>query len=231
VDQLFSILEKARMDDEIRNRFIQKYTPFILKVASETTNKFIDAGRDEEYSISLLAFNEAIDSFDSTRGVSFFTFARTIIHRRLIDDYRKKNKQNEIPMSVFEQKNQYVEYNLSIKKFGEEARQAERKDEILEYRRALEEFGISFDHLVKFSPRKKDARNRARDIARLIAKDRELTEYLMKKKLLPLKQLEQRTIVSRKTLERHRKYLIALVLILTGDYSYLKEYVTGGGKG
>ncbi|KAF0201059.1 MAG: hypothetical protein FD167_5717, partial [bacterium] len=33
--------------------------------------------------------------------------------------------------------------------------------------------------------------------------------------------------VSRKTLERQRKYIIALAVILTGEYYFLDEYVEG----
>lgn len=232
MDKLVAILEEARTNEEARNRIIEKYTPFILKAASEFTSKYINPGIDEEYSISLLAFNEAIDSFDNTRGISFFTFARTIIKRRLIDYYRKnKKKQHEIPMVVVQEENRYVEYRLSEERYGEQVRQIEMKDEIFEYRKRLSEFDISFDHLVKISPRKKDARNRAKGIAGLIVGDRELTGYLMKNKLLPLKELEQRTSISRKTMERNRKYIIAIVLILTGDYRYLRGYISGGDRG
>ena len=31
----------------------------------------------------------------------------------------------------------------------------------------------------------------------------------------------------RKTLERQRKYIIALFIIITGDYSYLSDYCQG----
>ncbi len=225
-------LEEARNNTEKRNRIIEQYTPFILKTASEYSNKYIDPGKDEEFSVSLLAFNEAIDSYDSTRGISFFSFARTVIRRRLVDHYRKnKKKYRELPMTVLENENSYMEYELSEKRFGDQVRQMEIQNEILEYRRTLEEFGISFDQLVKISPGKKDARDRAKDVARLIAGDQDLTHYLMKNRLLPLKELEQKSNVSRKTLERNRKYIIAIALVLMGDYSYLRGYISGGDRG
>ena len=112
-------------------------------------------------------------------------------------------------------------------RYGESSRQSDRKEEIKEFNKALEEFGLSFDELVKVSPKKKDARNRAKDIAKVIAQDYELTRYLIDNKLLPLKQLEKMCSISRKTMERQRKYIIAIVLVLTGDYTYLKEYITG----
>lgn len=39
-------------------------------------------------------------------------------------------------------------------------------------------------------------------------------EELFQKKKLPLKHIEPRVRVSRKTLERHRKYIIAMCIIL-----------------
>ncbi len=33
--------------------------------------------------------------------------------------------------------------------------------------------------------------------------------------------------VSRKTIERNRKYIIAIALILSGDYVYMKDYLKG----
>jgi len=32
---------------------------------------------------------------------------------------------------------------------------------------------------------------------------------------------------SRKTVERNRKYIIAMAIIITGDYVYLKDYLKG----
>ena len=49
----------------------------------------------------------------------------------------------------------------------------------------------------------------------------------MKTKQLPLKEIEALVEVSRKTLERHRKYMIAVVLLLNSDFVYIKEYVKG----
>ena len=83
--EIAALVEKAKYDKQIRESVIVKYTPFILKTASDLTGRYINQGIDEEYSVSLIAFNEAIDSFDSTRGVSFFAFARVVIRRRLMD--------------------------------------------------------------------------------------------------------------------------------------------------
>lgn len=44
-------------------------------------------------------------------------------------------------------------------------------------------------------------------------------------KSLPLKELVDEVGVSRKTLERQRKYIIAIALVLIGDFELLREYI------
>jgi RNA polymerase sigma factor len=56
-------------------------------------------------------------------------------------------------------------------------------------------------------------------------------QYLQERKALPLKALEKSVETSRKTLERHRKYIIAAALMLMGDYDYLAEYIGQGKRG
>jgi RNA polymerase sigma factor len=63
--------------------------------------------------------------------------------------------------------------------------------------------------------------------AKLLIEKEELREILLTKKRLPIKQLEELVDVSRKTLERNRKYIIAMALIFTSDYVYLKDYIKG----
>jgi RNA polymerase sigma factor len=43
--------------------------------------------------------------------------------------------------------------------------------------------------------------------------------------LLPVKIIEKNSQVPRKILERHRKYIVTAVEILSGDYPQLSEYM------
>lgn len=81
----------AKNDIGERNRLIETYKPFIIKVVSKICGRFIQEGVDEELSIGLMAFNEAIEVFDAHKG-AFFSFSETVIKRRLIDYYRKEKR-------------------------------------------------------------------------------------------------------------------------------------------
>ncbi|MNY66116.1 RNA polymerase sigma factor SigI [compost metagenome] len=48
---------------------------------------------------------------------------------------------------------------------------------------------------------------------------------MISKRMLPIKELLAQVKVSRKTLERNRKFIIAVALIYQGPYPYLRDYL------
>ncbi|PKM80953.1 MAG: RNA polymerase sigma-I factor [Firmicutes bacterium HGW-Firmicutes-14] len=229
------VLEAQSGNSLVREKLIKSYTPFILKTASKVSGRYVRMGEDDEVSVGLMAFNEAIDCFDTGKNSSFLSFAETVIKRRLIDHFRKESSvfRKNIPMSSFEQEDDdnqegiqyYLEAKRSVEEFQEKSLADERKEEIILFTRKLMEFGITFQELVAVSPKHEDARLRAMEVAGIIAGDREMSVYLMTKKELPLKLLEKKVEISRKTLERQRKYIIAITLVLVSEFDHLKQYI------
>lgn len=230
---LSELLAKSQSGDATaRNELIDAYTPFVLRITSQAARRYIEVGRDDELSIALIGFNEAIDRYDATRNTNFLGFAETIIRRRLIDYFRsQKSHSASVSWSQFDVVDDegnvvnYAETASSITAFATREEQAMRRLEIEVYSKRLAEFDIAFEDLVEISPKHADARGNAIEVARLVANDKDLREILFERKSLPLKQMEDRARVSRKTMERQRKYIIALVVLLTGDYECLHEYV------
>ncbi|MFZ5640035.1 MAG: RNA polymerase sigma factor SigI [Bacillota bacterium] len=229
------LIEEAKKGNHwAREELIKNFTPFVLKVTSKVSGRYVRLGEDDEVSIGLMAFNEAIDCYDNTKNMAFLSFAETVMRRRLIDYYRKElpNSRN-VPLSTFESDDDdnresimyHIEARQSTMVHTEGNLAAERKEEILAYNRELQEYGITFAELVEISPKHEDARLRAMEAAALIAQDRELADYLKRKKELPLKVLSNKVDTSRKTLERQRKYIIAVALILINDYGHLRQYI------
>ncbi|HEX3030766.1 MAG TPA: RNA polymerase sigma-I factor, partial [Bacillota bacterium] len=187
----------------------------------------------DEVSIGLIALNEAINTFDPKKSSNFLAFAETTIRSRLIDYYRKENRNSKVvPISALESDDEGNQDRLSIltarqalAEFQAKGEAADRRSEIVAYAQVLNEYGISFAELVEISPKHDDARRRAVEAAYLIAESPDLRAHLLTKKELPLKVLTEMVDVSRKTLERQRKYIIAIVLVLVYEFSHLKEYV------
>jgi len=225
----FLLMQAKKGDKKCRNQLIEKYRPFILKAAAQVSGRFINMGEDDEASIALIAFNEAIDSFDESKGCSFIGFAQTVIRRRLIDFYRSEKKRVSIPFSQIDDGPGNVlgsaEFVAAAAQYDADVEKIERREEIERFTQTLSSFDIKFDDLVKASPKHETARQRAMEVAVAIARNEHMRKHLYSYKSLPLKELSTRAKVSRKTLERQRKYIIAAVIILTSDFYYLKEYI------
>jgi RNA polymerase sigma factor len=219
-------------DVRLRNQFITDYQPYIAKVTSRFCKRYIDPERDDEFSIALGAFNEAINQFSPDSGRSFLSFAETVVRRRLIDHLRKESRfSGQIPYSSFEIDDEEdstvnpVEVHQAIEQYEREKTIEERRSEIIDFSRCLGEFGISFQDLVQASPKHSDSREVLMGIGAALAQDSSLMQIVLTKKMLPIKELLEKVSVSRKTLERNRKFLIAVALIYNGPYPYLKDYL------
>jgi RNA polymerase sigma factor len=231
---LEKLLKAARDGDkQAREDLIRQYTPLALRVGSQVSGRFLQVGRDEEVSVGLLALNEAVDRFDSERGASFISFAEMVIKRRLIDFYRRQRGRTEIPLSELESEDdegnllQSVEQREAVERYAVQQETDARKHEIVRYAKRLAEYGIKFSELVEICPKHEDARERALEAAKLVARNPLFADHMQTKKELPLKQLEERVGVSRKTLERQRKYIIAVALIMLEDFYHLRQYIAG----
>lgn len=237
-DDMTTLVIKAQAGDEnVREKLLKEYTPFILRVASNFCNRYLVMGQDDEASIGLMAFNEAIDKYSADKGAKFLTFAEVVIRRRLTDYYRKESKftNNVLPLSNFQDgdnqdQHMLLEIEEANKAYQIEEEAFNKKQEILQFNRKLEEFDISLNELVKLSPKHYDARVRAYEVAKIIVNNPFLLGFLLEKKSLPLKKIEEKVEVSRKTLERQRKYIIALVLVLNGNFEYMQSYIQGLGR-
>ncbi|GAW92710.1 RNA polymerase sigma-I factor [Calderihabitans maritimus] len=231
----YVLLHKARAGDRhAREEFTRRFTPFVLRVASESVGRYVALGQDDESSIALMAFNEAIDQYDPGQETNFLTFAETVIKRRLIDYLRRETRRRQREFLISPEKTEEgypdsfpvsLQERQAVEIFNRQQEASERKEEIALFKKRLEEFGISLPDLARSSPRHKSARRRAMEAARILAEEDSLRESFLRHKMLPLKELEIRTRFSRKTLERHRRYIIAIALIYVDEFPYLKEYL------
>lgn len=217
----------AKQNPIVRNQLIEEYKPFIKKTASKILNCYIDIQNNEEFSIALMAFNEAIDTYDVKKHKNVFQFIELVIKRRLIDYLRSQKKYNtEINFSYLEQTTHenFLE-NLHPIEFEQCLPQSSLQEEIQLYSSLLEDFGLHFQLLAKISPKHRSSREMMKKIARYIVQQPVMLQYLKSKKKLPMKQLSKEVEVSRITLERHRKYLIALIILNISNLTLLKEYI------
>jgi len=216
---------KIKSDSQVREDFLQESLPFIRHVAHQVTHRYLEWGRDEELSEALIAFNEAVEHYDDERSVPFLAFARVLIKRRLIDFFRRQ-KHNDA-LSFEEEAGQGAEINISLGEFSEQEQNKERVLEIQEFSQKLLEYQLSFNDLAKASPKHRDTRETLLRVACHLARDSELWQQVLTKRKLPMQALVMQTQVHPKVLERGRKYILAVALLIAHEYDfiYLREYV------
>lgn len=224
-----TLVKQAQQGDiDAEEELLSRHVPFIKKTAAQVCKRFIDENQDE-FSIALSAFHEAIQQYRPGHDASFLTFAHLVIRRRVIDHIRKESRRLEFSHDFTalpgEDHHNHIADHASADEYTANNQNAERLEEILLFEESLKEFSLSFQKLAKISPSHEDARRNAMQIAQLVAETEEYKQFLLEKKKLPIKQIEEHVQVSRKTIERNRKYIIAMALLLMSDLHYLKDYL------
>ena len=218
-----NLVSAQKGDTLAREELIQSHKPFIAKVSSKICKRYLSWDNDDELSIALIAFNEAIDHFDSQGGAEFLSFTQTVIHRRLVDYFRKEGKHHHLslsPMNPEDEELSRYDMNFSQEQYHEEQKNTQFAEVIENYVRVLSEYGVTLDDLVKVSPKHRDSKETLIRVTLTLVHYPHLLAQLRKQKLLPIKELELLTRVKRKVLEKGRKYIIALTLILSEPEFY-----------
>ena len=225
-----SLAIEAKSNETVMNQLITEHQSYILKRASRVTHTYVTTS-DDEWSIAMQAFVEAIHQFDGTRG-HFLNLANLIIQRRLTDYYRSQAKHHAeitINPAAFELRGEedqqsVVQSQIAKKVLGHE--EDGLKLEIQVIAPILHTYGFSFFDLVDSSPKAEKTKHSCSQIVAYLLKNQLLLTEMRATKQLPIKIMEKNVGIPRKIIERHRKYIIAVVEMLSGEFPYLAEYVS-----
>lgn len=210
---------RAAKDAKLRNEFISQYRNFILSEASKTVKRSVTES-DDEYMVAMIAFNEAIDKYDESKG-KFLSFAAMIIRSRIIDGIRRNNRNMSLPfssMSKNDDRGESGEFEVPY----EESHDLRWEIEALTTE--LKKFDISFRDLAKVTPKSKKTKKQCFTAAEYIKSVPMVLSAVVKEGVLPIKTICDNTVLNKKTLERHRKYIITAVIVMSHDYPMIKEY-------
>ena len=219
-----SLLKEIKAGNkQMRDAFIARHKPFIMKVASMCTGRKIWED-DDEFGIGMEAFNEAINSYDLNKKSNFFTFCELVIKRRIIDFIRMNSKNSRVfPFSSMGDFNEFEsKYLVSDSHLNYE--NAEVEEDIIVFKQKLAKYGITILELAKSSPKHKDSRSLCVEIAKVLAEDNELYGKLKKNRNIPRNELLKRVNVHRRTIENNRKFIIAVCLILRSNLEISKKF-------
>ena len=216
-------IEAIKVDEATREDFLRSYEKKIRFWASKASKRFVSE-HDDLYSIALIAFNDAIDSYEAEKG-AFISFSKKAVQNRIIDHLRKESREKALPFSSFE-KEEESESELQIA--SAESFSTPLAIEIFSLSEELKKFRIDFYTLAKSSPAAKKTRSACRALAKEIAEDPTLLEKMYEKRTLPASLICKKTGAKPKLLEKFRKYIITGALIYANSYVCLCEYFNGG---
>ena len=226
----------SREDEEKFNSFAKDSVGFIKSCAAKTCKRYINES-DDEWSVALVAFYEAVRSFDKDRG-AFSSFAALVISRRLKDYFDSEARHlNEISIKpdafdgdIDAENADVLELEVAkttVRDAVQPAHDNPVRDEIEALEELIKRYDIELFELGKCSPKAGKTKRGCAAAISAIMRDRSLVEDMRKKGSLPYTQLLKVDNVTKKILERHRKYIITAVEILNGDFPLLAEYVKG----
>lgn len=218
-------------DEEDKNNLIQEYIPFINKVLVNQLGSYIQVENDDYFSIGLIAFNEAIEKYDEERG-NFLTFASLVIKSRLTDQLRKESRRSkEVFISQLQREDDEDYYSKDVMVVEGFEAGIETKLDLASLVDNMKDYGVSLDDLINESPKHQDTRETAIKIGKHVFEDSRLCERFLSTGNLPTNEIIQDLNVSRKTVQRSRKFIIAIILILNSNLDTLKAYISSNERG
>lgn len=225
--QLEQLVLDSKEDKQKLNDLVEAYKPFIASCAQKMSGKYLNYGSDDELSIAMLAFVQAVYGYRTENG-RFLSYASVAIRNSIIDYYRKQKKHDSKVIYLDKDDDESIdtiERQASLTVYGEEKTQRERVLEIKQLKDELAVYGIDFFELESLSPKSIHTRKLCREVISYIKNNPELLNETLLQRNLPLKQIEKGLQIRRKRFERHRKYIMTVLVILSGDYPCLRGYI------
>lgn len=218
---------EAKTSMKIADSLISEYLPFIKSEASKVSKRHI-TDSDDELSIGMIGFHEAIKSYEVEKG-NFISYASIIIKNKIIDFYRKESRHfgHDSLEKEIKQEDLTLKETLEDEKnhFEERDNLYDTKNEIMELTEVLRSFGLDLTDISDNTPKQERTLQSCRDVVNFVIDNPIILEEIAKSGKLPIKLLSSKTKVSKKTIERHRKYILAVTIIQTNGFENIRNHL------
>ncbi len=215
-------IRRAVQSDEAMTELAHRYNLFIIRTASATCRRFVTK-HDDEYAIALRAFCDAVQKFDPEADVSFETYAKLLIKNRVID-YLRAESRHTGHLSLEDEMENGRDFSDDTETERAE-NQSAAAAEIARLSAVIRDYGISFTELPEASPKHQKTKEACALTVTYMLRHPELVAEMRRNHLLPMKILQENCDIPRKTLERHRKYIMTATEVCLGDYPVIAEYL------
>lgn len=225
---------RSRQNPEAADQFIRSYMPFIKAETARFLHRPPIEGQDEELSVAMFAFYETMTVYNPDRG-AFLPLASAGIRNRLIDYFRREQKysgQLSLDEPVDEDGDTLLEKTDSgVDEISDYTDLTGAQEEIKKFSADLALFGLTLTDVADSCPRQERTLDACMKVLDYAKKHPQLLEQMIHSCKLPLSQLALGSGVEKKTLERHRKYLVAILLAFTNGFEIIRGHLSQMKKG
>lgn len=228
--QIVQLVYSAKDDSAAADRLVEQYLPFIKAEAAKFIKRIPQEGNDDELSIAMFAFYEAAMHYEKHKG-AFLSFAARNIRNRLIDHSRREQRHTKV-ISLYtsgeDGEEKYLLDSLSSESDETQIR-AERsaaQDEIQHFKEELSMYGISLSDVADNCPKQERTLAACHRVLEYAKENPRVFEILEETKKLPVSLLAGAASIEKKTIERHRKYLIAILLAYTNGFEIIRGHIS-----
>jgi RNA polymerase sigma factor len=178
----------------------------------------------------MLAFVHAVQTYNEGNGV-FINYAGTVICNRLLDTARRETKIQKrffsFPLGASNKAENTgeLEHDMSRQIYDSAKEKENLRMEITEVNKEFSGWGFNWKLLLKKCPKQERSRSVCFAAVKAICETPGLTELIIRKRQLPVTELAATMGFSQKTLEKYRHYIAALIVLLQGDYPYIRVFL------
>lgn len=115
--------------------------------------------------------------------------------------------------------------DVSLQTYSREIEQQTLSYEIEELSTALLPFAITFRELPKICPKQDRSRTLCFEIVKMLLSNKDMKTQLFVHKKLAQAEFAAQLDISVKTIEKHRKYIVTLAVLMAGDYPNIKAFL------
>ena len=202
------------------DQLVKQHMAFLIRTVSHFTGRYVSVENDEEFSIALMAFTEAVTKYNEDRG-NFLGFAKLVIESRLKTYLgKKRNESSEVSLEAMQ------EDGID---FAEEKKEdnSSLHEEIIQYREELLLFGLTLEILADRAPKHSDTRKRAVTVAETASEDKETVEETYLKKKLPIRKVARLSNVTEKIVKGSKEFILSVLIIFVKQFPGLVYWIKG----
>ena len=225
--EIIALVSAAKGDSLAADELVRKYLPFIRAETARHIRRGV-TDSDDEFSIAMMAFHEAVLAYERLRG-AFLPFAARAIRSRIID-YQRRELRHQGQLSLQEtgeEDDRELQARLDTGEdpIGAHTDRTAARQELQHFALELSRFGLSLTDIADNCPRQERTLSACHRALRHARENPALLEQAISSGKLPITQLAAGANVERKTLERHRKYMMAVLLAYTNGFEIIRGHL------